>query len=170
MSEETKPTIEKTLVLLKPDAVKRGLMGEIISRFERVGLKIVGMKMRTVDSESALKHYTEDIAIRRGEHVRKALVEYLGTGPVVALVIEGVDAIENVRMMTGATEPKSAAPGTIRGDYSHVSFRHADAAGKVIENLIHASSDSADAEREIYLWFNVDELCEYKTVHEAHTF
>jgi len=165
------PPLERTLVLLKPDAVKRCLVGDIITRFERVGMKIVGMKLKQIDSEHAANHYTEDIAIRRGEKVRQVLLDFIVTGPVVALVLEGVDAIENVRMMVGATEPKSATPGTIRGDYSHVSFRHADEAGKAIENLIHASSDQADATREIALWFTDSELFgDYHTVHEAHTF
>lgn len=161
--------IEKTLVLLKPDAVKRGVMGEIITRFERVGMKIVAMRLVQVSEEQAKKHYTEDISIRRGEHVRQYLVDFVTSGPVLAMVLEGVDVIENVRMMVGSTEPKSAVPGTIRGDYSHVSYSHADAEKKVVANLIHASSDQADAEREIGVWFNIDDIANYKTVHEAHT-
>jgi nucleoside-diphosphate kinase len=161
--------IEKTLVLLKPDAVKRGVMGEIIARFEKVGMKIVAMKLIQVNEEQAKKHYTEDISIRRGEHVRQYLVDFVTSGPVLAMVIEGVDAIENVRMMVGATEPKSAIPGTIRGDYSHVSYSHADAEKKVVANLIHASADQADAEREIPVWFAPEEIADYKTVYEAHT-
>ncbi|MBP6942919.1 MAG: nucleoside-diphosphate kinase [Candidatus Buchananbacteria bacterium] len=170
MSDTQVETIERTLVLLKPDAVKRGLMGEIITRFEKVGMKIVGMKLKQADTEHAMKHYTEDIAIRRGEAVRKVLVDFISASPVLALVLEGVDAIENVRMMVGPTEPKSAAPGTIRGDYSHVSYRRADATGKAVANLIHASADAKDAAYEIPLWFSEEELCEYKTVHEEHTF
>ncbi len=163
-------TIEKTLVIIKPDGVKRGLIGRILQRFEDAGLKIVGMKMRWVDAGHAQKHYTEDLAIRRGEHVRKQMVEFITSGPVVAFVIQGVNAIENVRKMIGATEPKAASPGTIRGDFSHMSFSHADAEGKGIENLVHASSDATDAEHEVWLWFNVDEISDYKTVHETHTF
>lgn len=162
--------IEKTLVLIKPDGVKRGLAGRILSRFEDAGLKIIGMKLYQSDEAHALKHYGEDIEKRRGKKVRELLVDFLKSGPVLAMVLEGVNAIENVRKMVGATEPKAAAPGTIRGDFSHISFAHADEKGKVVENLIHASSDAADAEREVWLWFNQDELCEYKTVHEAHTF
>lgn len=161
--------IERTLVLIKPDGVKRGLMGRIISRFEDAGLKIVAVKLRQTNEAHALKHYTEDIEKRRGKIVRDRLVDYLKTGPVLALVLEGINAIANVRKMVGATEPKSAAPGTIRGDFSHVSFSYADAKGKVIENLIHASSDATDAEREVWLWFNEEEICDYKTVHEIHT-
>ncbi len=161
--------MEKTLVLIKPDGVKRGMMGRILQRFEDTGMKIVGMKMRNVDEEHAFKHYTEDITKRRGEKVRNMLVDFLKSGPVLAFVVEGVNAIENVRKIVGATEPKSAVPGTIRGDFAHVSFSYADEKGKVVENLIHASSDAADAEREVWLWFNEDELADYRLAHEAHT-
>lgn len=161
--------IERTLVLLKPDAVKRGVTGEIVARFEKVGMKIVAMRLAWVNEAKAKAHYTEDIAVRRGEHIRKYLVDFITSGPVLAFVVEGVDAIENVRMMVGATEPKSAIPGTIRGDYSHVSYSHADSEKKVVANLIHASADKTDAEREIYVWFNEDEIFAYKTVYEAHT-
>lgn len=161
--------IEKTLVIIKPDGVKRGLVGPIISRFENAGMKIVGMKMRWIDVGHAMKHYTEDLAERRGQRVRELMVDFIKSGPVVAFAIEGINAVENVRKMVGATEPKSAQPGTIRGDYAHVSFGYADAKDKPIENLIHASSDAADAEREVWLWFNEDEIYDYKTVHEVHT-
>jgi len=162
--------MERTLVLIKPDGVKRGLVGEIISRFEKAGLKIIGLKIVWIDEDFAKRHYTEDIAERRGEKVRKSLLKFINSGPVVAICIEGISAIENVRKMVGETEPKTALPGTIRGDYSHISFSRADEADKAVENLIHASSDKEDAEREVSLWFAVEELHEYKTVHEAHTF
>src|SRR5271155_3188883 len=118
--------MERTLVLLKPDAVDRGLIGEIITRFEKVGLKIAGLKMAWPEKDHAAKHYTEDLAKRRGQHVRDLMIEMLTSGPVVAICLEGVEAVEIVRKIVGPTEPKSAAPGTIRGDYSHVSFKHAD--------------------------------------------
>ena len=162
--------IEKTLVLLKPDTVKRGLMGEILARFEKAGLKIVAMRLAWSNADKAMKHYTEDISIRRGEKVRNYLVDFITSGPVLAFVVEGVDAIENVRMMVGPTEPKSAPPGTIRGDYSHISYQHADAEEKVVANIIHASADKNDADREIYVWFNDDEIYDYKTVYETLTF
>ena len=162
--------IERTLVLIKPDAVQRSLVGEILNRFERAGLKIVGMRMRWADRNFALKHYTEDIAKRRGERVREQNVEFITSGPIVALVLEGVNAIENVRRLVGSTEPKSAPPGTIRGDYSHVSYDHANSNDIVIKNIIHASSDQNDAKHEISLWFAPEELHSYKTVHELHTF
>jgi len=156
--------IQRSLVLLKPDAVARGYIGEIISRFEKVGFKIVGMKMVWVDKEFSKKHYAE--------HVEKkfysGLESLITLGPVLAMVIEGVEAIETVRKMVGATEPKSAAPGTIRGDYAHVSYGYADSKGIGIKNLIHASADEADAKRELALWFSKDEIHSYKTVHDVH--
>ncbi len=161
--------IEKTLVLVKPDGVQRGLVGKITSRFEDAGLKIIGMKMVWVDKEFAHKHYTEDLARRRGEHVRKYMTDFIMTGPVVVMVLEGVHAIDNVRKICGTTEPKVAPPGTIRGDYSHVSFEYANNKEIVVKNLIHASADKKDAEYEIKLWFKPEELHTYKTVHEIHT-
>ena len=154
--------MERTLVLFKPDVVDRGLVGELITRFERVGLKIAGMKMVQPDEEIAKKHYTEDLAARRGEHVRKVMIEMLISGPIVLLCMEGVEAVELVRKMVGTTEPKSAAPGTIRGDYSHVSFKHADEKKVGVYNLVHASADVADAEKEIAVWFKPDELLNHR--------
>ncbi|MEM4267105.1 MAG: nucleoside-diphosphate kinase [Candidatus Nanoarchaeia archaeon] len=161
--------IQRTLVLIKPDGVERGLVGEIIHRYERKGLKIVAMKMIWIDKELALKHYNEDITKRRGEKVRKQLVEFVTSGPIIAMVLEGVDAIENVRTITGDTEPKSAKPGTIRGDFSPISYRYADSKEMVVKNTIHASSSEEDAEREIKLWFSEKEIHQYENVHEKHT-
>ena len=161
--------IERTLVLLKPDAVKRGLMGRIISRFEDAGLKVLGSKMVLINEEFGKKHYY-DIAARRGEKVLQVLLKFMTTGPVMALCLEGISAVENVRKLVGGTEPKSALPGTIRGDFSHISFAYADAQGKAIENLIHASGNAEEAKQEIALWFTAEELHSYKTAHEAHVF
>lgn len=162
--------IERTLVLIKPDGVQRCIVGKILQRFEDAGLKIVGMKMKYVDKTFAAKHYTEDIAIRRGEHVRELLLDFLSSGPVVALVLEGVNAIENVRKMVGETQPLKAAPGTIRGDFTHVSYAYADEKKLAIKNVIHASADEKDAKAEVSLWFTDDELHSYKTVHDAHVY
>src|SRR5476649_700512 len=129
--------MERTLVLLKPDAIDRGLIGEIITRFERAGLKIAGLKMVHAEKDTAAKHYTDDLAQRRGQHVRDLMIEMITSGPIVAIVLEGVEAVEIVRKMVGTTEPKSAAPGTIRGDYSHVSFKHADSKKMGVYNLVH---------------------------------
>jgi len=160
--------IQRTLVIVKPDGVERGLTGEIIHRFERKGLKIVGMKMVWIDKKMALEHYDEDIAKRRGEHIRNYLVEYVTSGPVIAIVLEGVDAIENTRKITGDTEPKSALPGTIRGDFSPVSYKYCDSKQMGVKNTIHASANEEDAEREIKLWFTEKELHNYQNVHEKH--
>ena len=160
--------IERTLVLLKPDAVQRAIMGRILGRFEDAGLKVVGMKMAWVDKKFALKHYTEELAKRAGAHVRQMIAEFLTTGPVVAMVLEGVNAIENTRKLVGSTEPKAAASGTIRGDFSHMSYGYADAKKVPVKNLVHASSSKQDAAAEIKLWFSPKELHSYKTVHDIH--
>ena len=160
--------MQRTLVLIKPDGVQRGLVGKIITRFENTGLKIIGMKMVWEDEEFVKKHYTEDISKRRGEHVRRYLVEFLKEGPVVAIALEGINAIENVRKIVGATEPKAALPGTIRGDFAHTSYSYCDAKEQVVKNLIHASSDENDAKNEMDLWFKKAELHTYKTVHDTH--
>src|SRR3989344_323907 len=118
--------LQRTLVLLKPDAVHRGIVGEILHRFERVGAKMVGMKMLVSDKDTAMKHYTEDITRRRGEKVRNMMIEMLTSGPVIAVVFEGVEIVEIVRKLVGTTEPRVSPPGTIRGDFSHVSFKYAD--------------------------------------------
>jgi nucleoside-diphosphate kinase len=158
--------MERTLILIKPEGVQRNLVGKIITRFEDAGLKIIGMKQVWVDQEFAKKHYTKDIAERRGEKVRKMLVKYLSEGPVIAFVLEGVNAIENVRKIVGGTEPKSAPPGTIRGDFAHVSFAYADKNEIPIKNIIHASGNKEDAKNELSLWFKDEELHSYKTVQD----
>lgn len=159
--------IEKTLVLLKPDCVQRGFIGEIVSRFERVGFKIIGMKMVWVDEERAEKHYA-DLKERRGKRVFNNNKNFLMSAPVIAVCLEGVAAIDNARKMCGAAESKSAPPGTIRGDYSHISYNYADGKNVVVRNIIHASADKKDAERETKLWFSPEELHNYKTAHEVH--
>lgn len=153
--------LERTLVLLKPDAIDRGIIGEILTRFERVGAKIVGLKMLVSEKDTAEKHYTEDLAKRRGEKVREMMIAMLISGPIVALVLEGIDIVEVARKMVGATEPKSAAPGTIRGDFAHISYRYADEKGIGIFNLIHASSSPNEAAVEIGVWFKPEELVEH---------
>lgn len=164
-------TVQQTLVLFKPDTVQRGLVGEILTRFERVGLKIVGTKMIAPDKEHYHRHYEEigQMITRRGEHTFDITLDLMVQGPVIAMVFEGVEAVPLVRKLVGTTEPKSAAPGTIRGDYSHMSFGYADDADKGIPNLIHASGDPAEAEQEIAHWFSDSELYEYKTAHEKFT-
>lgn len=160
--------VERTLVLIKPDGVERQIVGKIITRFEEVGLKIVGLKLLTVDAEFAKRHYTEDIAVRRGEHVRTNMVNMLSSGPVVAIALEGVESIALVRKMVGDTEPKTAAPGTIRGDFTHVSYKYSNATKIGVKNVVHASSSPKDAQSELGLWFSEAELCHYSTVHDKH--
>ncbi len=161
--------IERTFVAIKPDGVQRALIGRVIQRFEDVGLKIAAMKMCWVDKEFASRHYTEDITKRRGEHVRNQLLDFITEGPVVAMVLEGVEAIEVVRKIVGGTEPKTAMPGTIRGDFTHVSYGMGDLKKRAVPNVIHASSDKKDAENEIKLWFSEREIYDYPAMHERHT-
>ncbi len=158
--------IEKTLVLIKPDGVKRGLMGDIIKRFEQRGLKVVGMKMIWIDKGFAKKHYSAHV--KKGFY--KQLEDFITSGPVVAMVIEGIQAVEIVRKIVGGTEPKTAEIGTIRADFAHVSYAYADEKGMAIKNLIHASGTSEEAVVEIELWFKPEEIYDYKTVHEEHVF
>jgi len=158
--------IEQTLVLVKPDGVKRALTGEIIRRFEQRGLKIVGMKMVQIDTDFSKKHYAEHIK----KDFYKGLEKFILSGPVIAIVIEGINSVEVVRKVVGATEPKSAEVGTIRGDYAHISYGYADKNNKAIENLIHASGNQKEAKQEVALWFSIDELHSYKTVHEKHIY
>ena len=163
--------MERTLILFKPDTVKRGLVGEILTRFERVGLKVVGAKMLAPDYDHYYKHYEEigKVVTRRGKEIFDVTLEMMNEGPVIAMVLEGIEAVEVVRKMVGATEPKSAAPGTIRGDYSHISFTHANAENIATPNIIHASGDSDEAKLEISHWFSEAELFDYKSVHEEYT-
>jgi nucleoside-diphosphate kinase len=158
---------ERTLVLLKPDAVQLAVIGELLSRFEKAGLKIIGLRMVWADDELAQRHYTEDLANRRGEAVRRQMLDYLVEGPVVAVCLEGIEAIDVVRKIIGSTEPKSALPGTIRGDYAHVSLAHANANDIASKNLVHASGNAEDAAYEIPLWFCDADLHSYKNIHDA---
>ncbi|MQA96322.1 MAG: nucleoside-diphosphate kinase [Streptosporangiales bacterium] len=130
---------ERTLVLVKPDGVRRGLIGDVITRLERKGLKIVAMDLRTLDRETAETHYEE----HREKPFFGDLVEFITGGPLVAMVVEGHRAIEAFRMIAGVTDPVTADPGTIRGDY----------ALEVQENIVHGSDSTYSAEREIKLWF-----------------
>lgn len=142
--------IQKSFVMMKPDAVQRRLMGKILSRFEDKGLQIVAVKLIQIDEELAKTHY--------GEHAEKpffpSLVEYITSSPALAMVIEGEEAITTIRKLVGATNPLEADLGTIRGDYGMDTGR----------NIIHASDSPASAEREIGLFFNEDEICDYQIV------
>ena len=163
-------TQEKTLIIFKPDAVQRGIVGEILTRFEKVGLKIVGSKMLRPDYDHFYHHYENigKMVSRRGQKAFDVTLEMMNSGPVIAFVLEGIEAVSLVRKMVGATEPKSALPGTVRGDYSHMSFAHADVNDIGVPNLIHASGDSDEAKLEIAHWFSEAELFDYETVHEKY--
>lgn len=163
--------LERTLVLFKPDALQRGLVGEILTRFERVGLRIVATKMVAPDKQHFHTHYEDigQVITRRGETVFNQVLGMMTDGPVIAMVFEGVEAVALVRKLVGATEPKSSAPGTIRGDYSHMSYGYADTEEKGIPNLIHASGDSDEAVKEVAHWFSDDEMFDYQALHEKFT-
>ncbi len=155
--------IEKTFIMIKPDGVQRGIVGEILTRFEKAGLKIVGMKFIHVDRDFSKKHYSEHLE----KEFYAGLEDLLVSGPVLALVLEGAKAIEIVRKMVGSTEPAGAMPGTIRGDYAHMNYARADKKGIALPNLIHASDSKENAQIEIGLWFSQNELYDnYQTVHE----
>ena len=139
--------MQKTLVLLKPDAVQRGLVGELVSRLERKGLKLVGMKLVRMDDALARQHYAEHV----GKPFFKGLAEFITSGPLVAMAIEGEDAICMVRTLMGETNPANAAPGTVRGDY----------AVSIGLNLVHGSDSLESAQRELALFFKEDEILEY---------
>lgn len=187
----TKPSsYERTLVLLKPDAVQRALMGEIISRFERKGLKIVAMRFVQATEEQAMQHYfwsdeektktgnrTIEIYKNKGielnktpievaEDVQRRLVNFMMAGPVLAMVIEGAHAIEHVRKLTGHGSPLQADVGTIRADFTIDSYILADEGDRAARNLIHASSSVDEAERELKVWFKEEEICNYELAIE----
>ena len=145
--------MERTLVLVKPDGVQRGLIGEIVARFERKGLKVVGLRLLTVPREMAERHY----AVHAGKHFYDGLVEFITSGPVAAVALEGPDAIATVRRLVGATMPNEANPGTIRGDLGISGLR----------NLIHASDGAETARDELALWFGAGELLDYEREMDA---
>ncbi len=190
---------ERTLVFLKPDGVQRGLVGEVICRFERAGLKLVGMKMLWPTRELLERHYpkqesflqtlggktkeafaTYGLDVRRetgtddpleiGRQVRGWLIEYVSSGPVVAFVLEGIHAISTVRKLVGDTLPFRAAAGTIRGDFSIDSPTVANVAKRPVRNLVHASGSIEEATFEIPLWFRGTELYEYDRADERAMF
>ncbi len=160
--------IEKTLVIYKPHALQRAIVGEILTRFERVGLKISGLKMLTPTDEQFHHHYETigTVISRHGETVFKNTVAMMKDGPVIALVLEGVKAVEIVRKMVGSTEPKSANPGTIRGDYAHMNYGFSDDNQYGLHNIVHASGNIEEANQEIALWFTPEEVFDYESVHD----
>jgi len=142
-------TWERTFVLIKPDGVKRGLMGQVLHRYERAGLVVVGAKLISVSKERAEHHYEE----HKGKSFYPPLVDLLLSGPSLAIALEGAHAIEVVRKINGETEPKKAAPGTIRGDFAHMGYGRSQELKGVINNIVHASDSSESAARELKIWF-----------------
>ncbi len=158
--------VNQTLVLIKPDGVQRAISGEIITRFENAGMKIIGMKMVWVDEKLSKTHYSEHIS----KPFFKGLDEFIRSGPVIAMVLEGVDVVNNVRRIVGSTAPGEALPGTIRGDYAHHTYEYADRKGKSIANIIHASGSEEESKKEVSLWFEDSELHSYKRADEHIVF
>src|ERR1051325_4496628 len=163
--------MEQTLIIFKPDSVMRGIVGEILTRFERVGLKIVGAKMLQPDYDHYFHHYEGigTLKTRKGDEIFETQMREMQQGPVIAMVLEGVEAVEIVRKMVGPTEPKSAQPGTIRGDYAHMTYGQASAAERGVPNVLHASADKHEAAQEIAHWFSESEMVDYENVSEHFT-
>ncbi|MEZ4195443.1 MAG: nucleoside-diphosphate kinase [Candidatus Paceibacterota bacterium] len=184
------PHQERTFVILKPDTVQRSLIGEVIKRFEQTGLKCTAMKMFVPDEESLLKHYhktdewflkkgtkiVEDLMaqnlpiekepIEYGRDIIRTVVNYMTAGPVVAMILEGNQAVAVVTKIVGTTEPSTSDVGTIRGDYTIDSYAHASYENRAVRNLIHCSDAVAEAEREIAIWFDEKEVMNYSTAQE----
>lgn len=190
---------QKALIIIKPDGVQRGFIGKIISRFEQVGLKIIGLKFELASKEKIIAHYPETDAwfkkvgertltnyakkgldakgvfgtndpIEIGKTVKKWLIDYLQESPVFIMTVEGYECIEIVRKISGNTIPVLANPGTIRGDFSHDSIDLANEQNRPLRNIIHASDTIEDGEKEVALWFSKDELFEYERADEKIMF
>jgi nucleoside-diphosphate kinase len=190
---ENHPSKERTLVIIKPDGVQRSLIGEIIKRYERVGLKMIGIKMMIPTREMAIKHYYEvggdawleevgrkarenyekkglkspfETNMDNGKAIMEANAKYLSSGPVVAMIWQGNQAVALVRKITGGTEPLSSDVGTIRGDLTLDTYQMSDLDQRSIRNLIHASGNTEEAEKEIPIWFKKDEIVSYTHLQE----
>ncbi len=190
--DNANPKTERTFVLIKPDGVQRSLVGEIISRIERTGLKLTALKFTTPTPALAESHYTIDPAwiqkvgekalasyerkgitppsndpILIGKNVLTGLQKFLSSGPVVCMVWQGMHAVGIVRKLVGGTEPLTSDVGTIRGDFTIHSYQVADMDGVAVKNLIHASTSPAEADAEIALWFNEEEVVNYRLFSES---
>ena len=189
--KETGHKNERTLVLVKPDGVQRALTGEVIRRFENVGLKMVGLKFLVPTEDMVRKHYTNDPEwyekagsksikslldkgmepptkdpIEMGHKIIEKLTAFMTSGPVVAMVWQGAHAVQIVRKITGGTEPLTSDVGTIRGDFVLDSYEMAEAQERAVRNVVHASGNVEEAQMEIAQWFKTEELIEYKAIHE----
>lgn len=185
-----KPHEERSLVILKPDSVQRSLVGEIIKRFEQTGLKISAMKMFVPAEVDLLKHYHKDEAwflkkgnriiedlkannlpvekeaIEYGKDIIRTIVHYMTAAPVIAMILEGNQAVAVVTKLVGTTEPSTSDVGTIRGDYTVDSYGHSSFENRAVRNLVHQSESPEEAEREIAIWFKEDDIMKYTTAQE----
>ena len=183
---------DRTFVIIKPDGIQRSLIGEIIKRYERPGLKLVGVKMLIPTAEKIRKHYTVDSGwlrkvgekniksyelkgkkapindpVKMGEKVLEVLIKYMTSGPVIAMVWQGAHAVQIVKKITGSTEPLTSAVGTIRGDFVLDSYEMSDTDARAVRNVLHVSTSQEEAEAEINIWFDKKELINYCLVQEA---
>ncbi len=185
------PKSERTFVIIKPDGVQRSLIGEIISRFERTGLKLVGLKMTVLDTDRIWKHYSKDDAwflkkgtkiaedraaaglsaekepIEYGKDIIRALEKFMTAGPVIMMAWEGNSAVNVVTKLVGGTEPSTSDVGTIRGDFTIDSYNIAAIDDRAVRNLIHCSDSPENGEAEIKLWFAEEDLTAYRLINEA---
>jgi nucleoside-diphosphate kinase len=185
------PKKEQTLVIIKPDGIQRSLMGEIVKRFERTGLKFVAFKFVVPTEDQCWKHYQKDDEwflekggnvvegrekhglpvekkqLEYGKDIIRTIVNYMTSGPVLAFVIEGNRSVEIVKKIVGGTEPTKSDVGTIRGDYTVDSYEISTIDDRAIRNLIHCSDSPEEAQREIALWFDKNEIIDYRLVQEA---
>lgn len=181
---------QRSLVILKPDAIQRSLVGEIVERIERTGLKITALKMLVATRAQVIEHYHKDDAwylkkgtmiaenrkanglavekeaIEYGRDIIEQNVKFITSGPVVALIVQGNEAPAVVKKITGGTEPSTSDVGTIRGDYTIDSYEHAGVSGRAVRNLLHCSENVEEAEREIAVWFTPKEIVDYNLVQE----
>jgi nucleoside-diphosphate kinase len=169
MAKDQEQTVERTLVLLKPDALVRGFAGKVITRFEDAALKIIGVKMKQMDADFTRRHYF-DLEERLGSEIYDVTAAFMQQGPVIALVLEGFDAVATVRKIVGSTYPNEAPAGTVRGDLSHYSKGASVVSGKAVANLVHASGNLREAAQEVELWFDKGELYDYRTLAEIFTY
>ncbi|MEN9921683.1 MAG: hypothetical protein RLZZ517_661 [Candidatus Parcubacteria bacterium] len=183
---------EKSLVIIKPDGVQRSLIGEVIQRLERVGLKLVALKFEIPTNEKAKAHYTIDpdwiektgkksiagleragrdisglVPIEVGNDILLRLQKYLSSGPVVIMVWQGAHSVDVIRKLVGGTEPRTSDVGTIRGDFVHDSYEISDMEKRSVRNVVHASGTIEEAQKEIEVWFNSEEIISYRLVSEA---
>lgn len=184
------PKKERTLVILKPDAIQRGLIGDLLKRFENTGLKLVAMKMIVPKEEIVWQHYNKDEAwfqakgeklvenlkaagrpvekeaIEYGREIIGALVKFMTASPIIPMVWEGNQSVSIIKKLVGGTEPATSAVGTIRGDYTLDSYEISNLDNRAVRNLVHCTDDPSESEREISLWFNQEELINYRLIAE----